>query len=179
MNIKQFHRKCTIESVQRPHRKYQRSKEGQWETHLQTSPFRFHPNTKTSPYSYIVFKPQLLRRYRTTTTSCFFTKRMLSTVTQISIAYQIVGIESVGFKFTNRIGPGSNFFHYTQQQVDLWWTSIFIHTENWLVVNVRICQNCNLWKYILKHMISAELLQSGFISERISSRMWKWGMPLG
>ena len=45
---------------------------------------------------------------------------MLSTVTQISIAYQIVGIESVGFKFTNRIGPGSNFFHYTQQQVDLW-----------------------------------------------------------
>ena len=26
---------------------------------------------------------------------------------------------SVGFKFTNRIGPGSNFFHYTQQQVDL------------------------------------------------------------
>ena len=50
----------------------------------------------------------------------FFTNRMLSTVTQMSIAYQIVGIESVGFKFTNRIGPGSNFFHYTQQQVYLW-----------------------------------------------------------
>ena len=36
--------------------------------------FRFHPNTKTSPYSYIVFKLQLLCQYRTTTTSCFSPK---------------------------------------------------------------------------------------------------------
>ena len=141
--------------------------------------FRFHPNTKTSPYSYIVFKLQLLCRYRTTTTSCFHQKNAFNCHTNIYCIPNCWYWISVGFKFTNRIGPGSNFFHYTQQQVDLKWTSIFIHAENWLVVNVWICQHCNLWKYILKYMISAELLQSGFISERISSRMWKRGDASG
>ena len=58
--------------------------------------FRFHPNTKTSPYSYIVFKLHTITMpVQDHYYILFFTKRMLSTVTQISIAYQIVGTESV------------------------------------------------------------------------------------